>query len=68
MPAKTVITYRKRITGEAFVRFAAPEELPDGRAHNHVFSEVSVLVDDLPPLLFEFRDRPGYVVEPDSGW
>jgi hypothetical protein len=56
------------MTGEAYVRFSAPEELPDGRRINHVFSENIILADDLPCLLFEFRDRPGYVVEPDAGW
>lgn len=65
---QTIITYRKRMTGEAYVRFSAPEELPDGRRINHVFSENIILADDLPCLLFEFRDRPGYVVEPDAGW
>jgi flagellum-specific peptidoglycan hydrolase FlgJ len=30
--------------------------------------EAIILADDLPELLFQFRDRPGYVVEPDAGW
>jgi hypothetical protein len=68
MSAQTIINYRRRISGEAYIRFSAPEELPDGRRINHVFSEAIILADDLPELLFQFRDRPGYVVEPDAGW